>query len=358
MTHDDLLAVPQQPAVPPGAYANAGVDIDAADRAKRMMRDAVRSTHGPEVLGGLGGFGGLYALAGRSLREPVLVSSIDGVGTKLKVAFAFGRHESVGADLVAHCVNDILVCGARPLFFLDYLALGTMNAEQAAAVVAGVAAGCRAAGCALVGGETAAMPGFYAPGEYDLAGCVVGMVERSRLVTGEAIRPGDVVIGLPSAGLHTNGYALARRALATLDLHEYVLTLRRTLGDELLQPHLSYLEAVTPLLEAGLVTGMAHITGGGLVDNLPRVVPEGLAVRLDAAAWDVLPIFQLIQEHGAVSWEEMSRVFNLGLGYVVFCRDGDAAAVVERARAHRARPVGRVQPRAVGASHVVLEGLP
>ena len=358
MTHDDLRAADQQPAGPSGAYAAAGVDIDAADRAKRMMRDAVRSTHGPEVLGGLGGFGGLYTLAGLSLREPVLVSSIDGVGTKLKVAFALGRHESVGADLVAHCVNDILVCGARPLFFLDYLALGTMDAEQAAAVVAGVAVGCRAAGCALVGGETAAMPGFYAVGEYDLAGCIVGMVERSRLVTGEAIRAGDVAIGLPSAGLHTNGYALARRALADLDLREYVPTLRHTLGDELLQPHLCYLEAVTPLLEAGLVTGMAHITGGGLMDNLPRVVPEGLAVRLDAAAWDVLPIFRLIQERGAVSWEEMARVFNLGLGYVVFCRDGDATAVVERARAHRARRVGRVESRAVGAPRVVLEGLP
>jgi phosphoribosylformylglycinamidine cyclo-ligase len=341
----------------PGAYAAAGVDIDAADRAKRLMREAIRATHGPEVLGGLGGFGGLYALAGLSLRDPVLVASIDGVGTKLKVAFALGRHASVGADLVAHCVNDILVCGARPLFFLDYLALGAMDADQAAAVVAGVAAGCRAAGCALIGGETAAMPGFYAPGEYDLAGCIVGVVERARLVSGAAIRAGDVAIGLPAAGLHTNGYALARRALADMDLHAYVPALGRTLGDELLQPHRCYLDAVMPLLEAGLVTGMAHITGGGLVDNLPRVVPEGLAVRLAAATWEMPPIFRLIHERGAVRWDEMTRVFNLGLGYIVFCHEEHAAAILERTREHGGRRVGQVVPRAEGAARVIVEGL-
>jgi phosphoribosylformylglycinamidine cyclo-ligase len=357
MTHNDIAAAAQEPTGSAGAYGAAGVDIDAADRAKQLMRAAVRSTHGPQVLGGLGGFGGLYALAGLDLREPVLVSSIDGVGTKLKVAFALGRHESVGADLVAHCVNDILVCGARPLFFLDYLALGAMDAEQAAAVVAGVAAGCRATGCALVGGETAAMPGFYAPGEYDLAGCIVGVVERTRLVTGAAIRAGDVAIGLPSAGLHTNGYALARRALADLDMRGHVPALRRTVGDELLQPHRCYLDAVAPLLEAGLVTGMAHITGGGLVENLPRVVPEGLCVQLDATSWDVLPIFRLIQERGAVSWEEMARVFNLGLGFILFCREGDAAAIVARAGVHGARRVGRVAPQTADAARVLVEGL-
>src|SRR5690348_4366744 len=277
------------------AYARAGVDLDAADEAKRRMRAAARSTHGPRVLAGLGGFGGLFALGELGLRDPVLVSSIDGVGTKLKIAFALDRHEMVGADLVAHCVNDILVCGARPLFFLDYLALGAMDAERAVEVVSGVARGCREAGCALIGGETAAMPGFYASGEYDLAGCIVGVVERDRLVTGEAIRAGDVVVGFPSAGLHTNGYSLARAVFAGEDVAAFVPELGRSLGDELLRPHLSYLRAVEPLLEADLVTGMAHITGGGLVDNIPRVLPAGLTARLDAVTWDIPPVFRLIQ---------------------------------------------------------------
>jgi phosphoribosylformylglycinamidine cyclo-ligase len=356
-THDDGAEGTDAVAASPGAYAAAGVDIEAADHAKQLMRDAARSTHGPEVLAGLGGFSGLYALAGHALRDPVLVASMDGVGTKLKVAFALGRHESVGADLVAHCVNDILVCGARPLFFLDYLGLGTMDAAQAAAVVAGVAAGCRAAGCALIGGETAAMPGFYAPDEYDLAGCIVGVVERAGLITGESIRAGDTAIGLPSAGLHTNGYALARRALPDVDLRAYIPVLGRTLGDELLQPHRCYLDAVAPLLDDGLVTGMAHITGGGLVDNLPRVVPDGLVVRLDATTWDMPPIFRLIQERGGVTWAEMVRVFNLGLGYVVFCRSADAAAVLERTQTHGARRVGHVAQRVDGAPVVVVEGL-
>lgn len=358
MPHED-----ESPNVAPlpvvaSVYAASGVDIDAAERAKRLMRESARSTHGPEVLAGLGGFGGLFALDRRAMREPVLVSSIDGVGTKLKVAFALQRHASVGADLVAHCVNDILVCGAHPLFFLDYLALGTMDAEQAAAVVEGVAAGCRAAGCALVGGETAAMPGFYAPGEYDLAGCIVGIVERARLVTGAAIQVGDPVIGLPAAGLHTNGFSLARRALADLDLHAFVPELGRTLGEELLQPHRCYLAAIQPLLDAELVAGMAHITGGGLVDNLPRTVPAGLAVHLDAANWEVLPIFQLIQRRGDVTWAEMQRVFNLGLGYVVICHQRDVAAVEERTAPHGGRIVGRVESRADGGPAVIVEGLP
>lgn len=340
------------------AYAAAGVDLAAADRAKRRMRDAARSTHGPRVLAGLGGFGGLFALDHAGLREPVLVSSIDGVGTKLKVAFALDRHESVGSDLVAHCVNDILVCGARPLFFLDYLALGAMDAERAVAVVAGVAAGCRAAGCALVGGETAAMPGFYAPGEYDLAGCIVGVVERAQLITGAAIQAGDAVIGLPSLGLHTNGYSLARSVLANLDLRAIVPELGRTLGDELLQPHRPYLDAVMPLLDAGLVTGMAHITGGGLLDNPPRVVPEGLRVRLDATTWDILPIFRLIQRHGGVDWDEMARVFNLGLGYLIFCHERAVADVMERTAAQGGRRAGRVEARPAGAAPVLVEGLP
>jgi phosphoribosylformylglycinamidine cyclo-ligase len=342
---------------PADAYASAGVDLDAADEAKRRMRSAATATHGPQVLSGLGGFGGLFALSDLGLRDPVLVSSIDGVGTKLKIAFALGRHTSIGEDLVNHCVNDILVCGARPLFFLDYLALGAMDAVQAVAVVEGVAEGCRKAGCALIGGETAAMPGFYAAGEYDLAGCIVGVVERERLITGTAIAAGDAILGFPSAGLHTNGYSLARRIFAEDDLRTHEPELGRTLGDELLQPHRSYLAAVTPLLEAGLVTGMAHITGGGLVDNLPRVLPEALAARLDATTWEVLPIFRLIQRHGGVSWEEMLRVFNLGLGFVVFCRPEVAQRVLERGAAHGLRTVGEVRARVEGAARVTVEGL-
>jgi phosphoribosylformylglycinamidine cyclo-ligase len=340
------------------AYASTGVDLDAADAAKLRIRDAVRSTHRPEVLGGPGGFGGLFAMGALGLRDPVLVSSIDGVGTKLKIAFALNRHGSVGADLVAHCVNDILVCGARPLFFLDYLALGTMDAEQVVEVVRGVAQGCREAGCALIGGETASMPGFYTAGEYDLAGCIVGAVERERLVSGAAIAAGDVVVGFPSAGLHTNGYSLARHVFASDDLQAYVPALDRTLGDELLQPHRSYLQAVQPLLDAGLVTGMAHITGGGLVDNLPRVLPADLAVTLDAAAWEVLPIFRFIQRRGALSWEEMQRVFNLGLGYVVCCRPAALADVLKLAAPFGARAVGEVYARQAGEPAVRVEGLP
>jgi phosphoribosylformylglycinamidine cyclo-ligase len=339
------------------AYTAAGVNLDAADAAKRAMREVVRATHGPQVLGGLGGFGGLFALGGLGLREPVLVSSIDGVGTKLKIAFALDRHESVGADLVSHCVNDILVCGARPLFFLDYLALGSMDERQAVAVVRGVAAGCQANGCALIGGETAAMPGFYAPGEYDLAGCIVGVVERDRLITGAAIREGDAVIGFPSAGLHTNGYSLARRVFEGADLRAFVPELGRTLGDELLQPHVSYLAAVQPLLDAHFVTGMAHITGGGLIDNLPRILPEGLGVDLDASTWEVLPIFRLIQQTGQIAWAEMQRVFNFGLGFLIFCRADDTQAVVERAAAYEARRVGVVRRREPGEPAVRVEGL-
>lgn len=342
------------------AYANAGVDLDAADRAKIEMREAIRATHGPEALGPMGGFGGLYALSGLNYHDPVLVSSIDGVGTKLKIAFALNRHESVGADLVNHCVNDILVCGARPLFFLDYLALGAMDADQAVAVVRGVAAGCKAAGCALIGGETAAMPGFYAKGEYDLAGAIVGVVERDRIISGAAIRAGDVALGFPSLGLHTNGYSLARQALADDDLNAPMRALGRSLGDELLQPHKSYLHDVQPLLDASLVVGMAHITGGGLVDNLPRILPDGVGVDLDATTWDILPIFHLIQKRGNVAWGEMQRVFNLGIGFIVIVHPEDEARALELTRGTGARRIGMVveltgeranQPR------VVVEGL-
>ena len=345
---------------PARAYADAGVNLDAADRAKLQMRDAIRTTHGPEVLGSMGGFGGLFAIGGLSLREPVLVSSIDGVGTKLKIAFTLNRHESVGKDLVAHCVNDILVCGARPLFFLDYLALGAMDSDQAVAVVRGVADGCREAGCALIGGETAAMPGFYAPGEYDLAGAIVGVVERERIITGQAIRAGDLAIGFPALGLHTNGYSLARHVFAQDDLSATPPALGRSLGDELLQPHRCYLNDIWPLLEQGLVAGMAHITGGGLVDNTPRVLPDGLGVDFDASAWDVLPIFRLIQQRGAVAWDEMARVFNLGIGFVAFIHPDDLERTLALAGPAGARVIGAVRAwdgEPSGEPRVQVEGL-
>jgi phosphoribosylformylglycinamidine cyclo-ligase len=342
-------------------YAAAGVDLDAAASAKLRMRDAARSTHGPQVLEGLGGFGGLFSINSLALHDPVLVSSIDGVGTKLKVAFALARHASVGSDLVAHCVNDILVYGAKPLFFLDYLALGAMDSDQAVSVVQGVAAGCREAGCALIGGETASMPGFYSAGEYDLAGCIVGVVERAHLVTGSAITAGDVVIGFPSIGLHTNGYSLARYVLGLDQLDRFEPLLGRTIGEEMLLPHQNYQSRIRPLLEAGLVTGMAHITGGGLPGNVARVVPGGLQVVLDAATWDILPIFRLIQQRGRISWAEMVRVFNLGIGFVVFCHETDVTAVLSLARRHQAGMIGRVrllQPGDDAAEVVVVEGLP
>ena len=341
----------------PTAYARSGVDLDASAAAKLRIRDAAVSTHHPEVLEGLGGFGGLFSLSSLALRDPVLVSSIDGVGTKLKIAFALDRHASVGADLVAHCTNDILVYGARPLFFLDYLALGAMNADQVVAVVEGVAAGCREAGCALIGGETASMPGFYAAGEYDLAGCIVGVVERERLVTGAAIAPGDLVVGFPSLGLHTNGFSLARRALGEDHLDRFEPVLGRTIGDELLRPHRNYAPAILPLVEAELVTGMAHITGGGMLDNLPRVVPAGLQVMLDAATWDILPIFHLIQERGDVAWTEMTRVYNLGIGYIVFCRERALSDLLSMSGAQGGRVIGRVRTRETGQETVVIEGL-
>jgi phosphoribosylformylglycinamidine cyclo-ligase len=339
------------------AYASAGVNLDASDRAKLRMRDAIRATHGPQVLGGMGGFGGLFAIGTLGMRDPVLVSSIDSVGTKLKIAFAMNRHDSIGADIVAHCVDDILVCGARPLFFLDYLGLGAMNEDQAVEVVRGVAEGCRDAGCALIGGETATLPGIYTPGEYDLAGCIVGVVERDRIITGEAIRPGDIVIGFPSSGLHTNGYSLARRIFEGDDLHAFVPELGRTLGDELLQPHRSYLRRVAPLLDAGLVTGMAHITGGGLTDNLPRVVPHDVAVDLDATTWEILPIFRLMQRRGNIAWAEMQRVFNLGLGFLVCTRPTDADAALHLASQFGARRVGIVRQRQDDEPQVRVLGL-
>jgi phosphoribosylformylglycinamidine cyclo-ligase len=329
-------------------YRDSGVDIDAGNETVRRIKALARSTFTAGVLSDIGSFGGLFKLDRESFREPVLVSSADGVGTKLKVAFMTGRHDTVGADLVNHCVNDILVQGASPLFFLDYLATGKLSPDVAEQVIAGVARGCRENGCALLGGETAEMPGFYAEGEYDIAGFIVGIVDRERLIDGKRIVPGDVLIGLGSAGLHTNGYSLARRVL--FDACGYAAETRvpelgTSVGDALLAPHRSYLQSVRPLLEAGLVKGMAHITGGGITENLPRALPEGCAAAVSLRSWTVPPLFRLIQDRGRIATDEMFRAFNMGIGLILVCA-GDQAdlalGTVEAGADVNARVIGRV----------------
>lgn len=312
-------------------YAGAGVDIQAANRAVELMREAVRRTARPEVLGDLGGFGGLFALNAAKYRNPVLVAGTDGVGTKLKVAFAMGVHDTVGIDLVAMCVNDILVQGAEPLFFLDYLAVGKLDPERVAAVVGGIAEGCRQAGCALIGGETAEMPGFYGREEYDLAGFAVGVVEREKIIDGSSVRAGDALIGLASSGLHSNGFSLARMALldvGRLELDSYDHALGRTVGEELLVPTRIYVRAILPILDHFKVYGMAHITGGGLTENVPRVLPRGVGARLKKGSWPVPPVFRLIQKLGNVAEPEMYRTFNMGLGLVLVVPAEQADAVI------------------------------
>jgi len=311
-------------------YRDAGVNIDAGNETVRRIRSLARSTFTPGVLSDIGSFGGLFALDRERYREPVLVSSADGVGTKLKIAFMTGRHDTVGADLVNHCVNDILVQGAQPLFFLDYLATGRLSPAVAEAVVAGVARACRENGCALIGGETAEMPGFYSDGEYDIAGFIVGVVEKSRLVDGRGIEPGDALIGLPSSGLHTNGYSLARKIcfdVAGWQPDTYVSELGSTLADALLATHRSYLPMVQPLLERGLVKGLAHITGGGMTENLPRILPEGCAAEIDLGAWQVPALFRVLEQRGNIARAEMLRTFNMGIGLIIVCAGSDAERV-------------------------------
>lgn len=303
-----------------GEYKKAGVDIEAGNEFVRRIRPLVRSTFRPEVLADIGGFGGLFRFDPKRYRDPVLVSGTDGVGTKLKIAFLIGRHDTVGIDLVAMCANDVVVCGAEPLFFLDYLAVGKLALGQAEAIISGIAEGCRQAGCALIGGETAEMPGFYPEGEYDLAGFAVGVVERDRLLDGSRVRPGDVLIGLASTGLHSNGFALARRVLledAKIALKETLPELDASLGEVLLRPTKIYVKVVLALVRSCELHAIAHITGGGLTENLPRVLPEGCRAVIDRRAWTPPPIFHLIQSRGRVDPEEMARVFNLGVGLVV-----------------------------------------
>ncbi|NLZ92603.1 MAG: phosphoribosylformylglycinamidine cyclo-ligase [Firmicutes bacterium] len=311
-------------------YKEAGVDIEAGNEAVRLMRKHVRSTLRPEVLTDIGGFGGLFALK-TGYKEPILVSGADGVGTKLKLAFMLDKHDTVGQDAVAMCVNDIVVQGAEPLFFLDYLAVGKLQPEKVAEIVGGVAAGCRLAGCALIGGETAEMPGFYAEGEYDLAGFAVGVVERRLLVDGSKIKQGDIVIGLTSSGLHSNGFSLARKVLLEKtgwELEMYRPEFGKTLGEELLTPTKIYVPAILTLLQHINVRGMAHITGGGLLENIPRCLPNGLGVTIDKNCWELPAVFTLIKEVGQVPEEEMFRTFNMGIGYVLIVSPEDKAAAV------------------------------
>ncbi|MGD9902907.1 MAG: phosphoribosylformylglycinamidine cyclo-ligase [Vicinamibacterales bacterium] len=309
-------------------YKSAGVDIDAGNETVRRIRSIARSTFTPGVLSDIGSFGGLFTLAAGHWTDPVLVSSADGVGTKLKVAFLAGVHDTIGEDLVNHCVNDILVQGAEPLFFLDYLATGRLSPDVAEQIVTGLAAACRDNGCALLGGETAEMPGFYADGEYDVAGFIVGAVERGRIVDGRRIAPGDVLVGLPSTGLHTNGYSLARRIVFDrlgLTVDSQVDELGETVGAALLRPHRSYRRTMQPLLAAGLVKGMAHITGGGLTDNLPRILPPGTCAEVRRGSWTVPALFQWLTAAGAVPLDDQYRAFNMGIGLVVAVAAADLA---------------------------------
>jgi phosphoribosylformylglycinamidine cyclo-ligase len=311
-------------------YRQSGVDIDAGNEVVRRIKQMARGTYTPGVLSGVGSFGGLFALD-PAVADPVLVASADGVGTKLKVAFLAGVHDTIGVDLVNHCVNDILVQGARPLFFLDYLATGRLAPDVAEQIVKGVAQACRENGCALLGGETAEMPGFYAEGEYDVAGFIVGLVSRASVIDGSRIKAGDVLIGLRSSGLHTNGYSLARRIVfeeLRLTVNDKVAELGMTVGEALLQPHRSYLSVVAPLLAGGWVKGMAHITGGGLTENVPRTIPEGLTPRIDRTSWTVPPLFRWLQNGGGVPDDEMFRAFNMGVGMVVVCAPESEASVL------------------------------
>ena len=337
-------------------YRDAGVDIDAASQAKTRIKQLARSTFSPRVLREVGAFGGFFSLQGLP-RDAVLVSSVDGVGTKLKLAFALNRHNTVGADLVNHCVNDIAVHGAAPLFFLDYLATGKMHPKVVTEVVKGLAGACRKVGCALVGGETAEMPGFYPEDEYDLAGCIVGWVKRSRIIDGSGIRPGDAILGLPSLGLHTNGYSLARKVLLEqegLPLTEPIPELGRTLGEELLAPHRCYWPTVQPLLERGWLKGLVHITGGGITDNTPRILPAGARAEVDLGSWPVLPIYELIAQRGNVPPDDMLRTFNMGLGMLLIVSPRDLPKVTSSLKKRREKfwNIGRIIPGRPGVKYL------
>ena len=334
------------------AYARAGVDVDLGNKLKRGIQSLVRQTHGPQVLGKIGGFGGLFHASFSGMREPVLVASVDGVGTKLKIAFAMDKHDTVGVDLVNHCINDIAVLGARPLFFLDYIGCERLEARVFQQLLRGLSRACRSAGCALLGGETAQMPGMYRKGEYDLAGCIVGVVDRAKIIDGKNIKPGDAILGLPSNGLHTNGYSLARKILVEkmrLKPSSLLPGATITVGEELLRVHKNY-QPVLSKLTPGVVKGLAHITGGGLIDNLPRILPSNCDAVIETKSWRVPPIFQILQKNGNVDAEEMYQVFNMGIGMVAIVAERNARRVMSILRAKR---IGRID-RGTGKVRLVF----
>ncbi|MDD5312870.1 MAG: phosphoribosylformylglycinamidine cyclo-ligase [Dehalococcoidia bacterium] len=335
-----------------GAYAEAGVNISAADRTKNLIKELVRPTFRPEVLTDIGLFGSFFKL--QQYKDPVLVSSADGVGTKLKIAVLMDKHDTVGIDLVNHCINDILCCGASPLFMLDYIAAGKLIPHKIAAIVSGLAQACKEAGCALIGGETAEMPGIYKAGDYDLVGFIVGVVEKDSIIKGDTIIEGDMVLGLPSSGLHTNGYSLVRKVFGVdrdaLQLKMVYPELGRTLGEELLEPHHCYFRDLQPFLKE--IKGLAHITGGGFVGNIPRILPDGLSVEIDRTSWHVPPVFELIQKMGGVKDEEMYRVFNMGIGMVVICGHQESGRIIHGVPG--ARRIGNVV-RTNGSERVIIK---
>lgn len=315
------------------SYADAGVSIDNANRAVAKIREYARSTFNERTLTEIGSFGGMFSAAFPGMADPILVASADGVGTKLKLAFETGIHNTVGADLVNHCVNDILVQGARPLFFLDYFATGKLEPDVTASVVEGMARACRENGCVLLGGETAEMPDFYPPGEYDLAGFIVGIVDKAKVIDGKSIEPGDVVLGIPSNGLQTNGYSLARKLFFEVGGYRadtFIEELGTTAGEALLATHQSFLPQIGPLLDSGLIKGLAHITGGGFLENIPRILPEGVGVEINRGSWPELPIFGLMQRLGNVADHEMFRTFNMGIGMVIVCAETDSDSIAGR----------------------------
>ncbi|HMF57803.1 MAG TPA: phosphoribosylformylglycinamidine cyclo-ligase [Pyrinomonadaceae bacterium] len=331
----------------PIAYRDAGVDIDAANVATAKIKELARTTFNARTLSEIGSFGGMFDAAFPDSISPVLVASADGVGTKLKVAFLTNTHNTIGRDLVNHCVNDILVQGARPLFFLDYIATGKLAPEVVASIVEGIAQGCLENNSVLLGGETAEMPGFYVEGEYDVAGFIVGIVDREKIVDGKKICAGDTVLALPSVGLHTNGYSLARKLffeVAGYDANTHLDALNSTIGAALLQPHVSYLHALDGLLDSGVIKGLAHITGGGLLENIPRILPEGTSVVIARDTWPVLHVFQLMQEIGNVSDTEMYRTFNMGVGMVIVCAEEDKDRIKShfKERGEACYEIGRV----------------
>lgn len=338
-------------------YKESGVDIDAGDRLVDLITPLARSTFRPEVLSGIGGFGALVNINIKKYKRPVLVSGTDGVGTKLKIAFLLDRHDTVGIDLVAMCVNDILTCGAEPLFFLDYFATGKIIPKKGAQVIKGIVEGCRQAGCALVGGETAEMPGFYKEDEYDLAGFAVGIVDRKDIIDGSKIRSGDCLIGLASSGLHSNGYSLVRKVL--LEIKGYPLStpieeLGKTLGEELLTPTRIYVKLVLSLMRSVEIKGIAHITGGGITENIPRVLPKGCQAAIRRGSWDIPPIFGFIQKEGEIDTEEMYRDFNMGIGLILIVSKDNAGKVISKLKRLNERPfiVGEIKKGARGVSYV------